>query len=415
MQNAYGMRATKPPFPDFRIDIDLRLRGRSRRLAIGRNTTFAAFAALVALTAWALAAGFYVCFHDELLASLMARQTDMQYAYEDQIAALRTEVGRDASRNLIDQHTIDTALRDLTSRAARLEAHATAIDKAVGDSTQNLAALPGKRSGSTIAVPGGPSRPAMDEGELDTSGNASTGFRHGKGGDRADASPDSLFRQFSAIETTQVATVGRLRGPLLRETRRLAAALAQVGLAHERMQSVGAGGPFVPLSAEAQGDFDIQITLLHDAIEQRARLSALVDRVPLRKPLSGALEISSPFGARLDPFLARPAMHTGVDLLQTEGDTVYATAAGTVTAAGPNGGYGDMVEIDHGGGFATRYAHLSMIGVMLHQRVEPGTPIGRVGATGRATGRHLHYETRINGEPVDPTRFLSAGLRLGGD
>jgi murein DD-endopeptidase MepM/ murein hydrolase activator NlpD len=105
-------------------------------------------------------------------------------------------------------------------------------------------------------------------------------------------------------------------------------------------------------------------------------------------------------------------MHTGVDLMEAYGGPVLATANGVVTVAGPSGGYGNMVEIDHGNGLATRYAHLSTIDVELHQKVAAGTVVGRVGATGRATGPHLHYETRINGEPVDPTRFLQAGNAL---
>ena len=92
---------------------------------------------------------------------------------------------------------------------------------------------------------------------------------------------------------------------------------------------------------------------------------------------------------------------------------MHATAAGTVDIAGWSGGYGKMVEIDHGNGFATRYGHLSEIDVKVGQQITIGQVIGRVGSTGRSTGPHLHYETRIDGEAVDPQKFLRAGLRLG--
>jgi murein DD-endopeptidase MepM/ murein hydrolase activator NlpD len=82
--------------------------------------------------------------------------------------------------------------------------------------------------------------------------------------------------------------------------------------------------------------------------------------------------------------------------------------------AGWNGGYGKMVEVDHGNGFATRYAHLSAIDVEVGQSIRIGQIVGRVGSTGRSTGPHLHYETRVDGDPVDPQRFLRAGVRLGG-
>ena len=90
-----------------------------------------------------------------------------------------------------------------------------------------------------------------------------------------------------------------------------------------------------------------------------------------------------------------------------------ATATGHVTIAGREGGYGNMVEINHGNGLASRYGHLSQIDVKVGQFVRIGEVIGRIGSTGRSTGPHLHYETRINGEAVDPQKFLRAGLRLG--
>ncbi|WEF53117.1 M23 family metallopeptidase [[Pseudomonas] carboxydohydrogena] len=105
-------------------------------------------------------------------------------------------------------------------------------------------------------------------------------------------------------------------------------------------------------------------------------------------------------------------MHTGLDFRASTGDPVRATADGKVTSAGWSGGYGRMVEIDHGNGLATRYGHLSQIDVKVGDVVKIGEVVGEVGSTGRSTGPHLHYETRINGEAVDPQRFLRAGARF---
>ena len=123
--------------------------------------------------------------------------------------------------------------------------------------------------------------------------------------------------------------------------------------------------------------------------------------------------MTSPFGVRTDPFFGRPAMHSGIDLRGEIGEPVHATADGRVTRAGRDGGYGNMIEINHGHGLSTRYGHLSKIEVKVGQRVTIGQVIGLIGSTGRSTGPHLHYETRINGEPVNPQKFLRAGLRLG--
>jgi murein DD-endopeptidase MepM/ murein hydrolase activator NlpD len=115
----------------------------------------------------------------------------------------------------------------------------------------------------------------------------------------------------------------------------------------------------------------------------------------------------------MDPFVRGPAIHTGIDLHGDTGDPVRATANGRVTIASWQGGYGKMVEIDHGNGLSTRYGHMSVIDVKVGDQVRIGQTIGKIGSTGRSTGPHLHYETRINGEAVDPQKFLRAGVRLG--
>jgi murein DD-endopeptidase MepM/ murein hydrolase activator NlpD len=115
---------------------------------------------------------------------------------------------------------------------------------------------------------------------------------------------------------------------------------------------------------------------------------------------------------RVDPFLGTPAMHTGLDLHGATGDPVRATADGTVVAAGWNGGYGRVVDIDHHNGLSTRYGHLSSVEVRVGQPVKRGQVVGKVGSTGRSTGPHLHYETRLKGEAVDPQKFLRAGEKL---
>jgi murein DD-endopeptidase MepM/ murein hydrolase activator NlpD len=107
-------------------------------------------------------------------------------------------------------------------------------------------------------------------------------------------------------------------------------------------------------------------------------------------------------------------MHTGIDFRGEYGEPIHATASGTVTSAGWSGGYGQMVEIDHGNGFATRYGHLSEIDVKVGQSIRIGQVVGRLGSTGRSTGPHLHYETRVDGEAVNPEKFLKAGATLFG-
>ena len=174
------------------------------------------------------------------------------------------------------------------------------------------------------------------------------------------------------------------------------------------------GGPFVPLPPTSRDEeaFARAAAEAQDAIATAEKLHRIAAHVPFAAPLPGQLEVTSTFGPRIDPFLGRPALHTGVDLRDDYGAPVRATAAGTVIFAKADGGYGNLVEIDHGNSLSTRYAHLSSFAVSQGQKVEAGSIIGHIGETGRATGPHLHYETRIDGEPVDPERFLKAGLFL---
>jgi len=148
--------------------------------------------------------------------------------------------------------------------------------------------------------------------------------------------------------------------------------------------------------------------------------------VPSSRPVQTATYTSG-YGVRSDPFRGAAAMHAGIDLAAPVGTPIYATADGIVQRAEWSGGYGNLVEIDHGKGLQTRFGHLSRLLVHPGERVVRGQEIGMMGSTGRSTGSHLHYEVRIDGHAVNPVPFLqsadyvtameartAAGLALGG-
>ncbi len=202
-----------------------------------------------------------------------------------------------------------------------------------------------------------------------------------------------------------------------RASARDAAILAQTGLDPTKLTAPsdgrGVGGPYIPIELDPKAPaFDRAAARVARDVATAERLKALMPFMPLRKPLDGEASVSSPFGYRTDPFLGRPALHPGVDLIETYGADIRCTGAGRVVHAGPMGGYGIMVEIDHGNGLTTRYAHMSEALVEEGEEVRQGALVGRIGSSGRSTGPHLHYEVRIDGEPVDPERFLRAGTQL---
>jgi murein DD-endopeptidase MepM/ murein hydrolase activator NlpD len=168
------------------------------------------------------------------------------------------------------------------------------------------------------------------------------------------------------------------------------------------------GGPFLPLA----GAPPVRPSQLgSDPAEQSyslSRLKQLQDllvHVPLTSPVKSA-DVTSDFGSRVDPITHRRSFHTGLDLGGGLGEPIYATAPGTVSIAGWQDDYGMMVEIGHGYGLATRYGHLSKILVKPGDKVTLHQLIGLMGMTGRATGVHLHYETRADGQLSDPANFL---------
>ena len=128
---------------------------------------------------------------------------------------------------------------------------------------------------------------------------------------------------------------------------------------------------------------------------------------PLARPLPG--EVGSAHGMRRHPIHGDVRMHDGVDIGATTGTPIHAFAGGAVTFAGPRGGYGNVVIVEHPGGLETRYAHQSAVDVAVGQRVEAGQVLGRVGATGTATGPHLHFELRRDGASIDPGPYLPTG------
>ncbi len=176
------------------------------------------------------------------------------------------------------------------------------------------------------------------------------------------------------------------------------------------------GGPFQDLDAETQpASVTLARTTASDAITDHIRrlsaLQKLASALPLASPLDH-FHVTGYYGKRRDPLTSRLAFHGGIDLGAAAGSEALATAPGQVSFAGFLGPYGYMVEIEHGMGVTTRYAHLKEITVEAGTNVEFRQPVGVIGNTGRSTGRHLHYEVRVDGEPQNPARFLEAGRYL---
>jgi len=212
--------------------------------------------------------------------------------------------------------------------------------------------------------------------------------------------PEMLISDAPPEPKDQSRSVADLARQAVAEVRRL---LASTGLNVDRLfpqlaqERGGQGGPFV-----APPKADPPDAMTPDKMEE---LRSLMKSLPLSVPLD-YYQLESRFGPRHDPFNRRSSFHTGIDLSAPYMSPVHATAAGIVTYAGYVSDYGKVVEIDHGNGIATLYAHLHRYIVSVGQRVAEHEQVGFLGSSGRSSGPHVHYEVRVNDEPQDPEKFI---------
>lgn len=384
--------------------------------------------ALAAVAVGYLLATSYLVLRDDLIGATTARQARMQQAYEDRISALRAQVDRITSRQLLDQQLMETKVGELLQRQSQLTMRhgrlGPLLDRAEAASTHLPASAPTPmekpeiRASLSLDIP---NAPVPELAYASTSGPAANpfAFLSARKADRPAATSsadqaDKLFvainQSLRSIENEQLARITSLAQHAYETADAISEALETAGLSVDvDIDKDAMGGPLIAVDNPTA--FDAKVRELDEALDMLDKVKSEASRLPLANPAPGH-SISSTFGVRKDPLLGTPALHSGMDFRLPAGSSARATAAGTVVKAGWNGGYGRMVEIDHGGGFATRYAHLSKIEVKEGQKVGKGEVVGRAGSSGRSTGPHLHYEVRHNGTAVNPVRFLKLGRQV---
>ena len=218
------------------------------------------------------------------------------------------------------------------------------------------------------------------------------------------------------IEARQLALVERLTRFADRRSADAASKIRALGLDPKVMLArlddrSAMGGPLIELFGPGKRPLDPRFLRLGVSLERMEALERGLAGIPQHSPASMEF-ISSGFGYRADPFTGGAAFHAGLDFKGPIGAPIYAAAAGTIRFVGVQQGYGNTVEIDHGNGLMTRYAHMSGFRATPGQRVEAGQVIGLIGNTGRSTGPHLHFEVRINDRAVNPRPFLEAASNV---
>ncbi|MER9421046.1 peptidoglycan DD-metalloendopeptidase family protein [Mesorhizobium sp. M0317] len=381
--------------------------------------------ALAAIAIGYLLATSYLVLRDDLIGATTARQARMQQAYEDRISALRAQVDRITSRQLLDQKLMETKVSELIERQSQLSQRHGRLGSILERAENEVGTLPTADAAATTKpdehaeLTGGEplafsvaSLGSGDTRPFSLWSTRSDPLPSETAADRADKLFVSIYDSLKAIESQQLTRIETLADNAYKNADAITQALEAAGLPVDSdfgKNESDVGGPLIPLDSSMM--FDSKVKELDEALDTLDQLKKEARRLPLANPAPGH-SVTSPFGVRTDPILGTAALHSGMDFRAPVGMAAKVTAAGIVTKAGWNGGYGRMVEVDHGNGFATRYGHLSEIDVAVGQKLAAGDIIGKTGSSGRSTGPHLHYEVRHNGEAIDPLRFLTVGKKV---
>jgi murein DD-endopeptidase MepM/ murein hydrolase activator NlpD len=233
-----------------------------------------------------------------------------------------------------------------------------------------------------------------------------------------EAKTAAVALQKQQLESRNAIIFGKLEDALTISVEPLNKMFTSVGLnpddliATVRSGYSGQGGPLAPISFSSMGlsnsPDEPRINAILQDLDTLNLYRIAAFKVPLGVPLQSRFRLTSGFGGRNDPINGSARMHEGQDLAGDYGTSIFATADGTVTYAGWEGGYGRLIKIRHIFGIETRYGHLSQIDVKVGQKISRGEKIGDMGNSGRSTGTHLHYEVRLSGKPVNPMTFIKA-------
>jgi murein DD-endopeptidase MepM/ murein hydrolase activator NlpD len=432
-------RALAVVFPERRIY--LRTNGRTRYLCLGTKSQLAGTAAAVAMLVWT---GFttvaYVGGAFDGHAARIRIET-MREAYETRIAALDEQ--QRAIEEQLHQANLrrDAVTERLSSKQAGLVETANGLQEAEAELVvlrAEFERLTDLRRADQARIEGLTSElartgTALAQAEISERNLAEAFDAFGGTVDRVISERDEAVASM-ILMGDQLAelngTLGRMED---REERLLgqiedAARLSLAGLEQmfgstdidldsiltiARRDYTGSGGPFLPLTGEEDAETvdttegDQRVAALMQDLETVNLMRFTADRLPFALPVQGG-RFTSGFGPRSDPKGRGKSMHAGLDIAGPRGTAIHSTADGVVTFSGRQSGYGIMVKIRHAFGFETVYAHLSRTRVKVGQRVTRGDRIADMGSTGRSTGNHLHYEIRIDNEPVNPRKFIEA-------
>ncbi len=413
---------------------------KSRTLLVGLGSIVSVLILLGLLGAWGAGMTLILLFGDRMSEKLIVQNSEMQDTYEQRLQAYRAEIARltlEIEQSRFDQTSVEGRVVEMGRRQRQIEARLQTLKRLsdlVGSaqSVPTLTPAPGAPQPGRISDDG--SEPALIWRDAGPWSHGSGPYLHNvqmgappqvelAPGDQASAEIEAFLarmdRALISADQTQMQVLTALGRSFDARIERTRGAMGMIGLTPDAVvqwrgkQDATLPNIVLPLSEE-KTPFGLQVGRVRQNFAILYGFKPLVETLPVTRPTSADVRYSSGFGYRIHPLLGTRRLHGGIDMAAPVGSLIRAAGSGTVVSAGWGGGYGNLVQIDHGNGLVTRYAHLSQIDVTPRQPVGRSEIIGRMGSTGASTGSHLHFETRINGNPVNPACFILAGDRIMG-
>jgi len=427
--------------------IYLRSHGHVQFISLSPLAQIGMAAIAVGFLSWVAFTSVNVVFKEQIIASKDRQFVKVQAAYEERIAQMQASYDDLNGQLILVQERFIATTQELEAKhdqIAEVLNHREAAVQSLNSLRTRIAETQSNGSGGSrsnkvmMSLAEAPGAPRVSRSEtvttLGTAGQSSSLFNVLSGetplmfggllrGSVFGSDPSfDLDTRLSSLDQAQQSLINSMEEATDKEIRELEHVIAMTGVTspEEFMERVDAdgiasGGPYIDLVGSdglAGGgtatSFNRQVQRIAQNLDHLAALNFTVGLLPLASPLEN-YRITSDFGPRMDPFKRRMAFHSGYDMAAPYNTLVYAPAPGVVTYAERRGPYGRMVEIDHGNGFRTRYAHLNKISVTAGQEVGFQDLIGKVGSSGRSSGPHLHYEVWFDDQIRDPSKFIEAG------
>lgn len=353
-----------------------------------------------------------------------------QDAFEARLADLSSERDGRAAEAIAAQNRFTVALDQVSQMQSRLlesESRRRELETGMGIVQSNLQGAIKDRNAAQVEIAAtGQPGPVARTAELQAALDIVAGELKKSATDRAQAVVEAEEARRTAatvsLERDQIVArndeiLSQVQDAVTISVKPLDEMFRNVGMNPEQVLSTirrgysGEGGPLNPISYSSSGNADItqgeaKANEILITLDEMNTYRIAVEKMPLAMPIKAAFRYTSPFGRRWG------RAHEGIDMAGPVGTPVYSTAVGTVTWAGWQSGYGNLIKIQHELGTETRYGHLSKIQVKVGQKVSRGDAIGAMGNTGRSTGSHLHYEVRVNGRAVNPMTFIKAAQNV---